>query len=215
MIDFASYKIKKSTVDELKAFYNPKVINKFCSECNKFHKVWSCPPLPFKDIDYISKYKYCYIISGKIHINKIPKNILSEIVTHALNKYSDISNGKDDFSNIFNGLYYSFREFNDSRILLLEKVFNESVTLASGRCLLCDICTRSNGMPCINPENLRYSLEGLGFDVSGIIENIVGEKIQWSSDTRPEYVTCVSALLSNEDIDTNKILNVLIGDFNL
>ncbi len=208
-MDYVSYIVKKATVDELKVFYNPKVINKFCSECNKYSKVWSCPPLSFNDIDYVSKYKYCYVISGKIYINKVPKNELSQIVSHALNKYSDISNGKDDFSNIFNGLYYSFREFNDSQILRLEDKFDNSVTLASGRCLVCSICTRSAGEPCISPHKLRYSLEGLGFDVSGIIENIIGEKIQWSSDTQPEYVTCVSALLSNEDINSNRILSVL------
>lgn len=207
-MDYTSYIVKKATVDALKAFYNPIAINKFCSECNKYSKVWSCPPLSFNDIDYISKYKYCYVISGKIYIDKISKNDLSQIVNHALNKYSDISNGKDDFSNIFNGLYYSFREFNDSQILLLEDKFTDSVTLASGRCLICNICTRSSGNPCIHPQKLRYSLEGLGFDVSGIIENIIEEKIQWSSDTQPEYVTCVSALLSNEDIDTSKILSI-------
>lgn len=209
MIDFVSYKINKVNIEELKAYYNPTVINKFCFQCNKYNKIWSCPPLPFKDIDYISKFKYCYVISGKVYIDKIPANLLSEMVSHALNKYSDISNGKDDFSDIFNGLYYSFREFNDDRILRLEKEYPSSITLVSGRCLICDTCTRVNNLPCNYPHKLRYSLEGLGFDVSAIIENIVGEKIQWSSNTKPEYVTCVSALLSNDNLNTDEILSNL------
>ncbi|MDU4892833.1 MAG: DUF2284 domain-containing protein [Clostridium sp.] len=209
MINYVSYKINPVSLEDITKFYNPLVINKFCSECTKHNKVWSCPPLPFKDIDYISKYKYCYIIHSKVYIKAIPSNILSEMVSHALKKYTDISNGKDDFTDIFNGLYYSFREFNDSKILQLEESFTNSIALVSGRCLICSTCTRETNTPCRYPEKLRYSLEGLGFDVAGIVENIVGEKIQWSSSIRPEYVTCVSALLSSDDIDPNEILNKL------
>ena len=209
MIDFVSYKVNKVTTEELRAFYKPLVINKFCADCNKYNKVWSCPPLPFKDIDYIDKYKYCYIISGKVYIDRIPSNVLSQMVSHALSKYSDISNSKDDFSDIFNGLYYTFREFNDSKILQLEKKYSNSISLASGRCLICNLCSRTDNIPCVHPDKLRYSLEGLGFDVIDIMENIVGEKIQWSNNSKPEYVTCVSALLSNDQIEPQDILNNL------
>lgn len=209
MIKYVSYTVKPTTLENLLNYYSPKVINKYCESCNKFSKVWSCPPLPFKDLDYVSKYKYCYIISGKIHIDKVPKDELEKIVDHSFKKYSDISNGNDEFSNTFNGLYYSFREFNDKKVFSLEKHFNDSISLSSGRCLLCDTCTRSIGKPCISEEKLRYSLEGLSFHVSEIVENIVGDKIQWSNDTKPEYVTCVSALLSNEKISNDSILEIL------
>lgn len=63
--------------------------------------------------------------------------------------------------------------------------------------------------PCLFQDNLRYSLESLGFDVSGIVENIVKEKIQWSNDLIPKYVTCISALLSNECINLNDIVEIL------
>jgi len=209
MIKYVSYTVKPTALKDLLNYYSPKIINKYCESCNKFSKVWSCPPLPFKDLDYVSKYKYCYIISGKIHIDKVPKDELKKIVDYSLKRYSDISNGNDEFSNTFSGLYYSFREFNDKKIFSLEKYFNDSISLSSGRCLLCDTCTRSIGKPCISEEQLRYSLESLGFDVSEIIKNIVGDKIQWSSDTKPEYVTCVSALLSNDKISSDSILEIL------
>jgi len=64
-------------------------------------------------------------------------------------------------------------------------------------------------MPCIFPRKLRYSLEGLGFDVCRIVENIINDKIQWSSNSTPKYVTCVSGLLSNLDISEEKILQIL------
>ncbi|WP_346962513.1 DUF2284 domain-containing protein [Clostridium sp.] len=209
MIKYVSYNVKKCTIDELIKHYSPKIINKYCESCNKFNKIWSCPPLAFSDLEYVSKYKYCYVISGKIYIDQIPKEELNNIVTHTLSKYSDISNSADEFSNIFNGLYYSFREFNDNKVLSLESYFNDSTALFSGRCLICNNCSRSNNIPCIFPRKLRYSLEGLGFDVCGIIENIINDKIQWSSNSTPEYVTCVSGLLSNLEISEEKILEIL------
>lgn len=209
MNNFISYKIVKVSTSKLTDFYKPLIINKFCADCNKYNKVWSCPPLPFKDIDYINKFEYAYIISSKIFIHSIPSDLLSQMISRALSKYSDISKSKDEFSNIFNGLYYTFREFNDSKLLDLEKKYSNSITLASGRCLICTSCSRNENIPCIYPDKLRYSLEGLGFDVAGIMENILEEKLQWSSNSNPEYVTCVSALLSNELIDPQDILNNL------
>ena len=206
MINFTSYKIKQATTSEIKNFYNPIAINKLCFECNKYNKVWSCPPLPFKDIKYLEKYKYCYLISGKVYINKISQETLAKIIEETLNKYSNISTNQDEFSDIFNALYYKFREFNDLKILSLENIFPNTLSLSSGRCLLCETCTRAFNKPCIKPKKLRYSLESLGFDVSGIIENILRDKIQWSNDTKPEYITCVSALLSNYEINPDKIL---------
>lgn len=209
MIKYISYNVKKCSIDELLKYYTPEIVNKYCESCNKFNKVWSCPPLSFCDLEYVSKFKYCYVISGKTYINQIPKEELNNIVTYSLSKYSDISNSTDEFTNTFNGLYYSFREFNDNKILSLESYYNDSIALFSGRCLICNNCSRSNNMPCIFPRKLRYSLEGLGFDVCGIVENIINDKIQWSSNSTPEYVTCVSGLLSNLDISEDKILQIL------
>ncbi len=209
MMKYVSYIVKQCTIDELLKYYNPKTINKYCESCDKFSKVWSCPPLSFSDLEYVSKYKYCYIISGKTYINQIPKDELNNLINYSLTKYSDISNGNDEFSNTFNGLYYSFREFNDNKVLSLESYFNDATALFSGRCLVCNNCSRNNNMSCIFPKKLRYSLESLGFDVSEIIENIVNDKIQWSNNSKPEYVTCVSGLLSNSKISEEKILEIL------
>jgi len=41
------------------------------------------------------------------------------------------------------------------------------------------------------------------------VENIINDKIQWSSNSTPKYVTCVSGLLSNLDISEEKILQIL------
>lgn len=209
MNNYISFKINEVSIKELKGYFNPNLVNTYCSKCNKYNKIWSCPPLNFNDDKYISTFKYSYIISGKIYIDKVPSELKSEMIGHALNKYSGISNSKDNFSNVFNALYYSFRELNDSKILNLEEKFPGSTALVSGRCLICNNCTRESNLPCIHPDKLRYSLESLGFDVAEIIENIVGDKIQWSSNESPEYVTCVSALLSNKEINPNEILNNL------
>ncbi|PWL55778.1 MAG: hypothetical protein DBY38_00350 [Clostridium cadaveris] len=210
MIENIYYTIKSITTNDLMQYYNPKLINKYCESCNKYSKVWTCPPLPFIDKDFLLKYKYCHIISGKVLINSLDDNEINLLVNRSFKKYSDISISKDNFSNIFNGIYYAFRETNDEKILKLEDTFKNTLALVSGRCLICSNCTRVNNMPCIHPNKLRYSLESLGLDVSSIMENVLGEKLQWSNEKNPEYVTGVSALLSNSPISQSAIKDALM-----
>ena len=209
MIENIHYTIKSITTNDLMKYYNPKLINKYCESCNKYSKVWTCPPLPFIDKDFLLKYKYCHIISGKVLINSLDDDEIASLVNNSFKKYSDISISKDNFSNVFNGIYYAFREINDKKILNLENTFKDTLALVSGRCLICSNCTRVNNAPCIHPNKLRYSLEALGLDVSSIIENVLGEKLQWSSNKNPEYVTGVSALLSNSLISESAIKDTL------
>lgn len=209
MINKINYTIKKTSMEDVLKYYNPILINKFCEGCNKYKALWSCPPLPFKDLDYLKDFKYCYLISGKVFINSFSSEELTAIITEALNKYDDLNSSKDENSKIFNGLYHSFRELNDDKIRSLESTFPSSIALISGRCLLCPSCTRPKNLPCAFPQSLRYSLEALGLDVSAILENLLFEKIQWSSEKSPEYVTCVSALLSNEDIEEKQIKHLI------
>lgn len=205
MINYINYTIKKTSMDELLRYYNPSLINKFCQSCSKYKALWSCPPLFFKELEYLKDFKYCYLISGKVFINSIPSKELNVLISEALRKYGDFGSSKDENSKIFNGLYYAFRELNDDKIRSLEIHFPHSTALISGRCLVCSSCTRPYNLPCSFPESLRYSLESLGIDVSAVIENLLGEKLQWSSEKSPEYVTCVSALLSNVEVEEKKI----------
>lgn len=209
MENYASYKIKFMTTSELEKFYNPTLINSYCQSCTMHKKIWTCPPLPFKDIDYIRNYKFGYIINSKIYINKIPKAVADSYLINMKKKYTDISKDTDFNTSLFNSIYYAFREYIDEKLIKIEGYYPNSTSLVSGRCLICKSCAREKNIQCIHPDMLRYSLEALGFSVVDIIENVFHDKLEWSNDKSTEYVTCVSALLTNDIISENELYDKL------
>ena len=42
---------------------------------------------------------------------------------------------------------------------------------------------------------MRYSLEALGFDVTGLAEGLAGQTMQWPAHGVPEYLLLVGAML--------------------
>lgn len=214
MIDKVNFNIKETTIENLLKFHKPEIINTYCSKCPKYSAVWTCPPLPFDENKYLSEYKYCYVISGKVFIADLSEEEKAELINHTFSKYDDITVSENSFSKIFNGIYYAFREETDNIMVELEGHFQNSRVLTSGRCLICKKCSRASGKPCIFPEKLRYSLESLGFDVMAVTEDILGEKIEWSNDKMPKYVTGVSALLTKEPVSKEAILSILSSNKN-
>jgi len=209
MKDYIKYNIKEVTTKELLNCYDIENVRNYCRSCNKYGKVWSCPDLSINEIEYITNYDYCYVISSKVFINDLTKDFITNLIKNVASKYSDMNISMDNNSEIFSGIYYGLREYNDNIIFGLEKIFPDAITLMSGRCLLCESCERTKNLPCQKPQLLRYSLEALGFNVSKIIENIMQDKIMWSNDCLPEFVTCVSALLSKKKISEQDILTIL------
>ena len=54
----------------------------------------------------------------------------------------------------------------------------------------------SRGKPCRHPEQLRHSLESVGFDVVAISRDLLGLELEWSKDgSLPKHLTLVTALM--------------------
>ena len=160
-------------IDVLLKHYDIEEVFGYCLNCPNYNKNWSCPPHDFNEFNYIKKYKYAYIISGKIATDKLELE------------------DRDDVSETFEK---ARREFSDL-LMEEEKKHNGSVALIAGNCYQCDKCTKADGEPCILKEKLRYSLESLGLKVSEITKNILHQEILWSNNGIPEYLLTVGALL--------------------
>jgi len=80
-------------------------------------------------------------------------------------------------------------------LLEVEQEQSGLVALVAGFCTGCTECTRAGGKPCRTPSALRYSLEAVGFDVSGLVEGLVGQRLQWAKGKVPEYLMTVGAIL--------------------
>lgn len=198
-----NFNIKKVTITELLNYYKPETINNYCKKCEKFNKVWSCPTFNFDTIDYINKYKFAYIIAYRINITA--QNNIEDDFNFIKEFIPEVTEYKDDFDKIFKTLYYSARLHLDKLLLNLEKDFKSSLAIFSGRCLFCKVCQKEYGLKCLNENNLKYSLEALGFDVSDILKSLLNIEIQWSKESSSQYVTCVSALFSKEEINISEL----------
>ena len=65
-------------------------------------------------------------------------------------------------------------------LLRLERETPHSLALSAGGRDLCGgDCTRSGGMPCRRPDEMRYSIDALGGDLSKTMERYFGRPILW------------------------------------
>ena len=76
--------------------------------------------------------------------------------------------------------------------------------ISNGSCRLCKPCAQKGGTMsrCKKPDQMRFSLESLGLDVSGISRDYFKHDLLWYKDKKsPLYSSVVSALLTNTQID--------------
>ena len=109
-----------------------------------------------------------------------------------------------ELNNIRNGqAIESARKIIDPQLLTLEHEYPDSRAFYAGTCHLCPLnsCTRINGFPCLHPQEIRPSLESVGFDIGKTVSELLHIELQWSNDARlPEYLTLVSGLFTKESI---------------
>ncbi|MCK4957378.1 MAG: DUF2284 domain-containing protein [Candidatus Cloacimonetes bacterium] len=177
----AEYIIKSVSISRLWEFHKAEEVHGYCQRCPKYGKFWSCPPLEFDMEQYIKQFSIATIVGVKIPLNP------------ALDKAAALEH------------YQQQKTIINSKFLALESELSEAKVLIAGNCQACKSCTRPKGLPCLYPNKMRHSLEALGFKVSDICEHILNEKLQWSKDKMPSYLFAILAILSNEEIDFEKV----------
>ncbi|WP_066496335.1 DUF2284 domain-containing protein [Abyssisolibacter fermentans] len=185
IINFIEVKTDEVSIEDLNKYHEPEKIFGFCKRCPNYNKIWSCPPHKFETSDYIDSYNYCSVVRVKIHIKE--ESRANKEAKKLSRKISD-----------------NIRLYFDKSLIDIERNFKDTKALYAGSCLLCNNCTRTNNSPCIKQDKMRYSLEALGFQVSGICE-MFNDKILWSSDKLPEYLMFVGAVLSKGKLDSELI----------
>ena len=60
-------------------------------------------------------------------------------------------------------------------------------------------CARQDAKPCRHPHDVRVSLEAVGFNLGKTTSQLLGIDLKWGGKDRlPEYITLVTALLTND-----------------
>lgn len=181
------------SLEKLYEYYDPEKVEGFCRSCPNYGRIWSCPPLFFDPVSYLEKFGYVLLIVEKIY----PE--------------AEKVNSPETLSDLFQ---VSRRLFGDSLISLTKNTFStekELEVLIAGNCYFCNVCQREKDLPCKHPEELKYSLESIGFLVGDITKEIMGIQLQWLGDgEKPEFLLMVGAVVSDKKETLEEIRPFLI-----
>lgn len=144
----------------------------YCRACRNYGRRWSCPSFDFDPLDLWKRYQ-------AIHIH-------ARVLTPVRGA---------DMTVMMEGLKREKEKLTDA-LLKMERDTPGSLALSAGSCSLCGSCTRPEGIPCREPERMRYSIEALGGDLSETMERYFQRPIRWSRNGEvPDYLTLVGGLL--------------------
>lgn len=164
-----TYRTVTASRAEMMRYYDPVRIQGYCRSCEKYGEFWSCPPFDESPLEKLPAWSHAVLITQKTWV--APGSTKESLVEQFL---------------------AARRVLGDT---LKECEIDGAIAVIAGHCSGCAVCTRSRGIACCVPERMRYSLEGLGFDVTGLVEGLAGQKMDWSASGIPAYLLIVGALL--------------------
>lgn len=152
-------------------YHDPERIQGYCRACEKYGRFWSCPPFASSPLARLAPWTEVVVVCQKTMLAEgIDKDELTERFLEARHRFV-------------------------ARVLAVEAGCAQATALVAGHCSCCSSCTRETGEACRSPARLRYSLEAVGFDVTGLAEGLAGQKVHWPKQGLPDYLLTVGALL--------------------
>lgn len=179
----------------LEEYHQLRKVRKSCQSCGEYGQRWSCPEYGFDEVLFLREFKYMYLI-GREYI--IPRKDRQKFLSVPMCKEYCVQAMRA----------INMESWRD--LMQLEKDIPGVLTLIPGHCEICDLsggkCTRPEGKPCPHTDVMRFSLEGLGFDVDAVSKFEIGMLLRWPQDGHlPEKLCAVMAVMSNEKIPMDKI----------
>ena len=157
----------------------------YCRECPRYNTVWSCPPLAFDVGAYLGRFAWVNVLCAKI----VPS---SRVITDADTPEKIKAVGWE--------MLLSVKLDMEEKLRRLEKSLPGSVSLSSGGCNLCKACSRRDGIPCRQPDKMRYSLDAFGFDLTAITKDMFDIDILWCKERLPDYFTLIHGILTTDEM---------------
>ena len=160
----------------------------YCRECPRYNTVWSCPPLTF-DVDaYLERFALVNVLCAKIILSR---QVIAEADT------------PEKIKTVGWEILLSVKLDMEEKLRRMEKYIPESVSLSSGGCNLCKVCSRKDGLPCRLPDKMRYSLDAFGFDLTAITKDMFDIDILWCKERLPDYFTLIHGIMTTDEMPGN------------
>lgn len=156
-------------------------IRQFCLQCPGYGKAWNCPPFDFDPRILSDGFKTVNFIGTIIEFDEETRaacttpEMAASVGRQAMNEV---------WMELLPQMHQMERENPGSRCFTF-------------RCVLCpEGCTRPEGKPCRHPEQMRYSLESVGFDITTAASDLLGISLDWSTDgSLSKTITMLTALM--------------------
>lgn len=173
-MDYTVERIEKTAdaKDFARKYVDPEKFLRACEACPNFGKFWSCPPYAFDVKELWGRYTSITVVCSRICFTG------DRSFAQMLETMEQIKAGMAE------------------EMARREAEEPGSLALYAGRCTICRNCGRPEGIPCRNPDKMRYSIESLGGDVVGTIKDLFGFEMEWKTgDTLPEHLILAAGLL--------------------
>lgn len=159
-------------------------IGSFCLQCPGYGKTWSCPPFDFDSATVSDGFKTVTVTGTIIEFDEETR---AECTTAEQSREVGRAAMNEVWKTLLPALYEQERQHPGSRCFTF-------------RCVLCpEGCTRPEGKPCRHPEQMRHSLESVGFDLVAVTSDLLGVELEWSRDgSLPKHLTLVTALFTQQ-----------------
>jgi len=203
--------IKKATIDELMTCYKREEVLGYCQNCDQYGQNYSCPGHGFDEAAYVKGYTHAVLILTEISTQEIKGSQIELSTLKLSSRVLDQHRTKQGAEPIEPEtalamfVYDAVKSEMTARLLRFEENYDGTVGLPPGSCTSCDVCLKSMGGECPQPERLRYSLESLGFKVSDLYSRFFDRTLQWTKGELPEAFHTCSAILSQEELEEETI----------
>ena len=175
-------KVVKAPADILAKYQDKLRFENLCkSGCPNYGRKWSCPPYSPGYSAYYKDYPHVLLVLFWCTLDQFSYAGTEIIKVKAANSIlkSSIDRFMRSLAQEFNG-----------------------VMLSNGSCRLCRPCSRKTGTDgCKRPEEMRFSMEALGLDVSSISKDFFDHPLMWYKNKKaPLYSSVISCLLIKKEI---------------
>lgn len=159
-------------------------IGSFCLQCPGYGKTWSCPPFDYDPATVTDGFNTVTVTGTIIEFDEETR---AECTTAEQSREVGRAAMNEVWKTLLPALYEKERQHPGSRCFTF-------------RCMLCpEGCTRPEGKPCRHPEQMRHSLESVGFDLVAVTSDLLGVELEWSRDgSLPKHLTLVTALFTQQ-----------------
>ena len=185
-MDITQFERRPNAADYIAGYRDAPRFEILCRQCPRYNTTWHCPPYDFSTLEAVSQYRHVHLFATKVSLTPQER--------------------QQDTAALYPQVMQRVWDITHPQLMRLEAQYPGSLTFGMA-CRLCGDapCTRTKGLPCRHPDQMRHSIESFGFDMAKTAQDIFGIPMLWGKDGQaPEYLIFITALFTNHDMPNSQ-----------